>query len=219
MRRPLRPLAALAILALISTGCSNAPTGAGAGSSGAITTAATHSNAHAETGAASASSQITAAPSKTSSNAPAGSGSSGGSTAATRQQAVRFAECMRNNGVSEFPDPNASGQFVYGIKAGSSLDPSTAAWKKAIGVCKNLEPPGALGEGKRTAQQMQAALKFAQCMRDHGVKDFPDPRATGPLIDTGRIPSLAGKSPRSDPEFQAAIQKCRDVMAGALGGQ
>jgi hypothetical protein len=84
------------------------------------------------------------------SNAPAGTGT-GNSTVATHQKAVKFAECMRNNGVSEFPDPDASGTFAYGIKRGSSLDPSTAAWKKAISACKDLEPPGALGDGKQSA--------------------------------------------------------------------
>ena len=38
--------------------------------------------------------------------------SSGTNTAATREQAVKFAECMRDNGVREFPDPDASGEFV-----------------------------------------------------------------------------------------------------------
>jgi hypothetical protein len=54
-------------------------------------------------------------------NGSAGTGSGGNSTAAshnstatTREKAVKFAECMRANGVSDFPDPNASGEFVYG---------------------------------------------------------------------------------------------------------
>jgi hypothetical protein len=91
MSRTLRPLAALAMVALISAGWSNAPAETGTGSSG------------------------------------------GNNTAATHEQAVKFAECMRDNGVREFPDPDASGEFVNGIKRGSSLDPSTAAWKTAIG--------------------------------------------------------------------------------------
>jgi hypothetical protein len=49
------------------------------------------------------------------SNAPAGTGSSN-STAATHEKAVRFAECMRDNGVSEFPDPDPSSNFAYGDK-------------------------------------------------------------------------------------------------------
>ena len=82
------------------------------------------------------------------SSAPAetASGNGGGNnTTASHEKAVKFAECMRNNGVSEFPDPDASGEFRYGIKRGSSLDPSTAAWKQVIAACKDLEPPGLLG--------------------------------------------------------------------------
>jgi hypothetical protein len=62
---------------------------------------------------------------------------------------------------------------------------------------------------------MNARLKFAQCMRDTGVKDFPDPTPNGPLIDTNRIPSLAGKDPRSDPGLNASMRKCRDFAAAA----
>jgi hypothetical protein len=66
---------------------------------------------------------------------------------------------------------------------------------------------------------MRRRLEFAQCMRDNGVKDFPDPARDGPLIDTTRIPSAAGRGALSIPGFQAAMEKCRDALAGALGGQ
>jgi hypothetical protein len=150
-----------------------------------------------------------------------GGGSGGNNKSPTRDTAVKFAECMRKNGVREFPDPDASGQLtIDGVLNGSSLDPSTAAWKKAVSACKALEPPGFTGH-KRSAQQQEAALKFAQCIRGNGVKDFPDPTPDGPLIDTGRIPSLAGKDPRSHPGLNAAMQKCRDFAssAGVTGGQ
>jgi len=171
MSRTLRPLAALAILALIVAGCSNAPAGTGSGSSISAT--------------------------------------------GPREKAVKFAECMRANGISAFPDPGASGSFtIDGVVNGSSLDPNSAAFKKAIGACKNLEPPGFTG-AKATPQQRTARLKFAQCMRDNGVPDFPDPTPNGPLIDTNRIPSLAGKDPRIDPRLNAAMHKCRDFAAAA----
>jgi hypothetical protein len=146
------------------------------------------------------------------SNASSENGSGGGNKNATnRDKAVKFAECMRNNGVSEFPDPNVSGQFAYGIKLGSPLDPSSAAWKKAIGACQNLQPPGFMSSGKASAQEMKARLKFAACMRENGVKDFPDPTANGPLINVQHAQSIPG--------FQAAMQKCRDLLPGGLGGQ
>jgi hypothetical protein len=201
MRRPLRPLAALAMVALITAGCSNTPAATGTGSSGGNNTAPT---------AASASSP----------ESVASTGSSGGNnTAATRGQAVKFAECMRKNGVREFPDPDASGQLtIDAIANGSSLDTNSAAFKQAISACKDLEPPGFTG-GKRSPEQQKAALKFAQCIRDNGVKDFPDPAPDAPLVDTNRIPSAARNGGMSI--LNAAMQKCRDLAAnaGVSGGK
>jgi hypothetical protein len=152
------------------------------------------------------------------SSAPAGTGSSN-STAATHEQAVKFAQCMRDNGVSQFPDPDASGALtIDGIANGSSVDPNSAAFKQAITACKDLEPPGFTGQ-KRSLEQQAAALKFAQCIRDNGVKDFPDPAPDGPLIDTNRIPSSGTQGGMSS--LHAAMQKCRDFAsaAGVSGGQ
>jgi hypothetical protein len=174
MIRPLRPLAALAMVALIGAGCSRAP-------------------AHLDTGSG-----------------------SGDTNAATHEQALKFAECMRDNGVKEFPDPDASGQLtIDAIANGSSLDPNTAAFKHALSACKHLEPPGFTGP-KRNAQQQKAALKFAQCIRDNGVKDFPDPTPDGPLVDTNRIPSAATNGGMSI--LNAAMQKCPAAAAGVTGG-
>lgn len=143
--------------------------------------------------------------------ATTGSGSSSGAnTAANVEKAVKFADCMRDNGVSEFPDPNASGDFAYGIKAGSSLDPSTAAWQSAISACKDLEPPGFMPK-TLTAQQIQARLKVAQCIRENGMPDFPDPTNNGPLIN---VPNA-----QSNTQLQTALGKCRNLLAAAAGGQ
>src|SRR6266542_125509 len=131
-------------------------------------------------------------------NGSAGTGSSN-SIAANHEQAVKFAECMRNNGVSAFPDPDASGELTLdGVINGSSLDPSSAAWQKAIDACKDLQPAG-FTRHKRSPQEQENALKFAQCIRDNGVPDFPDPTPDEPLIDTNRIPSAAGRGGSSIP--------------------
>ena len=151
------------------------------------------------------------------SSAPAETGSGGNNSAANAQQAVRFAECMRNNGVSDFPDPGAPGKFtIDGIVNGSSLDLSTPAFKQAMSACKDLEPAGFTGS-KRSSQEQHAALKFAKCMRENGVPDFPDPTPNGPLIDTSRIPSAAGRGARSIPRFPAAASKCTAIYSGQLG--
>ena len=148
------------------------------------------------------------------SSAPAETATGGSNnTLANAQKAVKFAKCMRSNGVSEFPDPGASGKLtIDGIANGSSLDPNTPAFKQAISACKNLEPAGFTGS-KRSSQQQQAALKFAQCIRANGVPDFPDPIPNGPLVDTNRIPSSATSSGLSI--LNAAMRKCRDAAAAA----
>jgi hypothetical protein len=137
-----------------------------------------------------------------------GSGSSGGGnpTATNHEKAVKFAECIRTNGVSEFPDPDASGNFAYGIKTGSPLDPSSAEWQKAIGACKNLEPARFIPT-HFTTTQTEARLKFAQCVRANGVNDFPDPTATGPLVNVPNASSIPG--------FDATVQKCIRLNPGA----
>ena len=132
---------------------------------------------------------------------------------------MKFAECMRKNGVREFPDPDASGELtIDAIANGSSLDTNSAAFKQAIAACKDLQPPGFTGV-KRSPEQQQAALKFAQCIRDNGVKDFPDPTEDAPMVDTNRIPSAARDGGMN--ALHAAMQKCRGLAsdAGVTGGQ
>ena len=144
-------------------------------------------------------------------------GTGGNKNVTARDKAVRFSECMRANGVSAFPDPNASGELtIDAVANGSSLDTSTAAFEQAMSACRDLEPPGFTGH-ERTAQEQEAALEFAQCIRDHGVKDFPDPAIDEPLVDTYRIPSSA--TPGGMAILNAAMQKCDASAAGVTGGQ
>jgi hypothetical protein len=135
------------------------------------------------------------------------------STATTRAKAVKFAECMRANGVSAFPDPDASGALTIDTVAnGSSLDTSSAAFKQAVSACKDLEPPGFTGN-QRSPQEQRAALAFAQCIRDNGVADFPDPVKGDPLVDTNRIPSA--NKPGGMTILHAAMQKCGQYASAA----
>jgi hypothetical protein len=147
----------------------------------------------------------------------AGTGSGGEDTAASAQKALKFAECMRSNGVSAFPDPGPSGELtIDGIANGSSLDPNTPAFKQALSACKDLEPAGFMGS-RRSPEQQSAALKFAECIRENGVSDFPDPVNGQPLVDTNLIPSSATSSGMSI--LNAAMQKCQDLVAALVRGQ
>ncbi|MDQ1496246.1 MAG: hypothetical protein QOG69_2729 [Actinomycetota bacterium] len=128
-----------------------------------------------------------------------------------REKAVKFSECMRANGVSDFPDPNALGDFPsYGVSV------TAAVWTKALAACKALQPPGTLS-AKLTPAQESAALKFAQCIREHGVPDFPDPVNGQPLVDTNRIPSA--NKPGGMTILNAAMRTCGHFVAEQTGGK
>jgi hypothetical protein len=140
--------------------------------------------------------------------------SGGHKTTTPRAKAMKFSACMRENGVREFPDPDAAGELtIDAIANGTSLDIDSAAFKQALSTCKDLEPPGFTGR-KRSPSQQERALRFAQCIRDHGVEDFPDPTPGAPLVDTRRIPSAA--QPGGMTVLNAAMRACRDAAAGLV---
>ncbi len=152
-------------------------------------------------------------------SASAGGGNRGNSTSTARDQAVKFAECMRNNGVGGFPDPNASGQLtIDAVANGSSIDTNSATFEQAMSACKHLQPPGFTG-APVTPSQRTARLAFAQCVRGHGVPDFPDPTPNGPLIDTNRISST--NTPAGMSALNAATRTCGTLAnaAGVTGGR
>jgi hypothetical protein len=184
MRRTLWPLAASGIVvmvAVIAAGCGG--TQSSSGTSTAADTSSSRSNS-----TASHKSDVT-----------------------PREKAVKFSECMRANGVGDFPDPNASGAFrSYGVSV------SKAVWIKASAACKALQPPGTLS-ARLTPDQESAALKFAQCIRENGVPDFPDPVNGQPLVDTTRIPSSNRRGGMTI--LNAAMHKCGHFVAEQTGGQ
>jgi hypothetical protein len=74
----------------------------------------------------------------------------------------------------DFPDPSPGGGFT--VRAG--INPSSPAFAE----CQKFLPGGgAPGSGAPpTAQALAAMLKVSQCMRQHGISDFPDPRTSIP---------------------------------------
>jgi hypothetical protein len=112
--------------------------------------------------------------------AGAAPGAASPGSAAPEATALAFAGCMRSNGVPNFPDPKAGGGFLFHTSTG--VDPSSPAFEAAQAKCKKFMPDlGGPGSGPPpSAQTLAHWLKIAQCMRRHGVSEFPDPRATVP---------------------------------------
>jgi hypothetical protein len=128
------------------------------------------------------------------------SGSSivGGST---NSHQVAFARCMRSNGVVDYPDPNSSG--VIPKESSQQLGVTTAKFQSAQHSCQHLLPNGGNGPDQAELQQVAAqGLRFAECMRTHGVA-LPDPDSSGRIPDPASVGINQGS-----PQFEAANQAC-----------
>jgi hypothetical protein len=94
---------------------------------------------------------------------------------------------MRANGVTNFPDPSPGGGARFPIPVGNN--PAAPAFRVAQAKCQKLMTGGfPASPGSTThpsAQTLAKLLKIAQCMRQHGVPQFPDPRTTVPSNPAG----------------------------------
>jgi hypothetical protein len=120
---------------------------------------------------------------------------------------LKFAQCMREHGVN-MPDPDANGRVT--IRAGKGEQTKVAAAQEA---CKKYMPGmGGKGSGPGVSKQDQAKfLRFAQCMRQHGVP-MADPDFSGGGVEM-RI-----KDPNGAPDqakADAAQKTCQGLMPSA----
>jgi len=122
---------------------------------------------------------------------------------------LAYSECMRKHGEPNYPDPVLKDHNLQ--TGGGNIDQNSPTYVKANSTCKKLVPDG----GPPTAAQMQqavaAALKHAECMRAHGVADFPDPVVSGDGVSI-RIPF------NNSPQFQAAQKTCQKLAPMAAPG-
>jgi hypothetical protein len=95
--------------------------------------------------------------------------------------ALRFSECMRANGVPDFPDPRPGG----GLDIPTAANPGSPGFRSAQAKCQKilsagggLPAPG--GRTDPTSQTLTKLLRIAVCMRRHGISQFPDPRTSVP---------------------------------------
>lgn len=142
-------------------------------------------------------------------------GTGGGQSAATQTGsgpgpgAIGFAKCMRGHGVPQFPDPGnaapaGSSISILGAHLPANTNINAPAFHSALDMCMKAFRAGH-PRPPVSAAQKAAALKFAQCMRTHGVPHFPDPRfPPGGGIGIGEPAGVSATSP----SFLHAQQMC-----------
>jgi hypothetical protein len=140
-------------------------------------------------------------------------------SAPTYAQVLALVRCMRGHGVPGFPDPDPSGGYSLMPNGsltgagGASVDINSTQAQAAYGDCRHLVPGGPSisrleqleqEEQQRQAQLLPQLLKYVQCMRGHGVPNFPAPgqSKTGP----GGLPNV------NSPQYVAAASVCQHLL-------
>jgi hypothetical protein len=130
----------------------------------------------------------------------------------TADDAFVFAKCMREHGVHVEASTPAPGTIKLGISG--NINPRRM--KAAQHACRKYAPATAakrrLTPGERVARE-EALLKFAKCMREHGVRAFPDPNSGGQL--THGMLSDAGINDH-EPSVLRAADACAAVTHGII---
>ena len=143
------------------------------------------------------------------------------SSGAQFQARLNFAKCMRSHGIN-VPDPSTGGGPAGGGGFFRQLRNYPQAQRQAaLQACQSILRQ-AFGNitPAQSAQFRQQLVKFAECMRSHGI-DIPDPT-------TGNGPGGFGlrrefrSLDRNSPAFQAANKACASLRPqfrrGGLGG-
>lgn len=141
------------------------------------------------------------------------------SAGTSEEQALAFAQCMRDNGV-EFADPtvDANGDLsfegAFQQAQGGGFNPDDSSFRDAMTACGDLMDGLTLGGGRAggafdsTATQ-EAMLTYTTCLRDQGL-DVGDITFDGPGLRGN------GSDPGSDP--QPTVRPSGGPPAGVAQG-
>ena len=193
LRRAASLTGALVALLVLVTGCGgNSPTG-GVAHLGSSTTTSTSAG-----------------------GSSAGSGSASSGASSPHSQAVAYSACMREHGVSNFPDPQISTSGNE-VKAAMRVTPGITGnphFRSAEQACRRLLPEGGPDSNRQISPQEQSQyLRAAACIRTHGIPNFPDPTFSG-----GSAHIAHQGLNESSPVFKAAVQACESLIPGGVHG-
>jgi hypothetical protein len=154
------------------------------------------------------------------------------SPAALHSDGLKFSQCMRANGVSNFPDPGSTGGVQINqssnVNGGSpttsinGVEVNSPDFHTASAKCQHLMPQPPPLSAAQVARIRAQGLKLAQCMRAHGV-NFADPDIQAGPGGRGIQVKIGGGGPGSvdpqSPAFQSAMRACGNTKGHGFGIQ
>jgi hypothetical protein len=154
----------------------------------------------------------------TSQEGSSSAGSSQGGSSSPDSQAVAYSACMREHGVTNFPDPKITTngnevKVAVRVTPGITGNPKFSSAQQA---CNKLLPGGGPGPSSNhqiSPREQSQYLKAAACIRSHGIPNFPDPTFSGGGVHV----SQKGIDLHS-PQTRKAEEACQSLIPGGLHG-
>jgi hypothetical protein len=127
----------------------------------------------------------------------------------------KYAQCLRDHGITNVSEPKVDSGHLQG--AGVPADyPDAAKLDAAFQACGSILdrlPAGVLGGGRQvSAGDLEKLGKWAECVRQHGFPQWPDPNGEGLFPVRGTALENAMKSD----QFRDALKACEQYYDGSI---
>jgi hypothetical protein len=125
---------------------------------------------------------------------------------AKEAKARQFVECARKNGVPNVADPTVDAEGDIEISPPPGLTKQSPIVQEVMKICGKYLDGVFTQETQDPSKAYDQALKMADCIRKHGVPDFPDP---SPPTKNGEGPRTEVKRGTGDPRLKKALDACK----------
>jgi hypothetical protein len=116
---------------------------------------------------------------------------------------LELSNCMRQNGVPNFPDPVEDRDGNWQIpESASGYDIPAQCTKVAAEARAKANKEGG---NARTPADIAKLVQHAKCMRDHGIVNWPDPASNGDI-------DLPAGLSTDDPTVHQALDACKALL-------
>jgi hypothetical protein len=138
---------------------------------------------------------------------------SSNSSSDSSNSAVAYSQCMRDNGVSNYPDPKEDDQGRVQLTVPEGIDQNSPTFKSAQSACQSKLVQGDMGAAANSRSfDATKDAAWAKCIRKNGMPDFQDPKVDGSTIIIDA--DAAGISGQDDPNFAKATSACYSIRPG-----
>jgi hypothetical protein len=140
---------------------------------------------------------------------PGGGASPSGAVDEQRALAVgrQFVQCARQHGQPEFPDPAwEDGQLQFGSGGSEEIKNRLMQVPEECRAILRQLPRNGQRHSPPSAEDLRRLGQFAECVRQHGIPEWPDPKSDGTFPIVGTPLESEGKSQRIITAMDACLQ-------------